>query len=706
LEEAADHAAAAQAYETAYHCDPDNAEALLQYALSHAHTLEQEAIAGFLAQAFESSPEQHEPMLARLGQAAAAYAHIGMHELAAYLYQRAAALDGNNEEFLLLASQALLHSSAPEKAEPVLVSLLNGPKNAEAAALLDRVFSATGAVQKRVASWAALAAAHPANESVAHYHRIALGDMGMSLLDSGDHAAAYAALKDACAPACPQALFDLGLLMADLILHPAQERIPELQNVLRKQPELTPLAVSLLTRAVESMNQTGRHDEAQMLAHAAAALAPDSGTGQLQLGIAEEAVGNPAGAKAYYRQAVERAAAADEIAGAVDERLRNLCTTEERREFWQELAGAFPDKPSVQLHLAIALEQEGRYAEALLHFEGIGEAYSERADFQAHYGGTLAATGSLDTGMERLNKALALAVAWAPLIADIAVRAGDACLARNEAESAQRLYRFALDSHPAHLLAGLKLGRTLAASGNPVAAGAAYREVIIRVPDAPAAREAAREWDAALKAQGDPAARAAAWREMAAALPDAPFLLEYCLPALAASGAVTEALGLCESALSRHADNEALRLAHAALLYLAGRREEGERRLATELSPAASGMLELAVEASRAALEQGDGAAAEQMLRRLLSVQGENLLCQALLGESLAAQGRHEEALSWYRQVLAAAPESPHTAALLDASCGKLGNPDACVQLWEELVKIHPESPVLNQHLNSRRTRE
>lgn len=695
----ADGQAAAEAYKNAYAANKNDGETILCYATTNMDTVGVSEVIALIKKAIDSQPDLMPMAAARLLPAIVMLQQSGEHEDALLLTTFAETITQEKEPLHLQQAEALIALGRYEEAETLLNPLLDTPFSDRATALLDQVFKLNNSVEERAALWTTLAETYPANEAVTLQHRIAMGDLGMSLLASSDYAAALAAFETACVPACQQPLFNVGLHIAEIALHPEEKHTQAIAALIREQPGLAPLAVSHLLRAAETQQHDGRQNEARILAEAAATLDPGSGSGLFQLGITEEAAGNPAGAKAHYRQAIEQSSDKVKMAEMVNEHLRTLCGTGERREFWGELVNASPDMPAARLYLACALEEEGRYPDALPHFKTLVDIFSGQADFQAHYGGVLAATGGLDEGMERMSNALLLDAQWAPLVADIAVRAGDACVAKDEIVSALRLYRFALDSHPHHVLGGLKLGKALTAAGNIKDAGDTYREVIRRAPDTPAAREAAREWDDALKAQGNVEARVSAWRETTEMFPDVSFLLEYYLPALAASGAVKEAIAVCESASAHHGDADDLRFTYAALLYLSGRFEEGKQLLVPEYASASPGVLDLATEAARAAITQQEGTAAEQMLHCLTTASPENLLYKMLLGESLALQDRHDEALSWYMQVLAVSPESPRTAALLDVSCNKSGDPDACARIWKELSEKHPDSQVLQQYL-------
>jgi len=99
-------------------------------------------------------------------------------------------------------------------------------------------------------------------------------------------------------------------------------------------------------------------------------------------------------------------------------------------------------------------------------------------------------------------------------------------------------------------------------------------------------------------------------------------------------------------------------------------------------------------------LETADYLGAERLLLAAEAAQPENLWHQVRLGEALSGQERYDEALARFRRVLTQVPDSPHTAARVDAIYERLGTPDARIREWEALVKMHPDSSILLQHLN------
>ena len=65
-------------------------------------------------------------------------------------------------------------------------------------------------------------------------------------------------------------------------------------------------------------------------------------------------------------------------------------------------------------------------------------------------------------------------------------------------------------------------------------------------------------------------------------------------------------------------------------------------------------------------LQQGDLSSAEEVARRALELQPENLSANLVCGESLVEQGRDNEAVAYLETVLAASPGHPRAMDLLE----------------------------------------
>ena len=59
-----------------------------------------------------------------------------------------------------------------------------------------------------------------------------------------------------------------------------------------------------------------------------------------------------------------------------------------------------------------------------------------------------------------------------------------------------------------------------------------------------------------------------------------------------------------------------------------------------------------------------------------------------------AASGDQESALHAFKSILRQAPESPHTAKLLDDLCQQAGLQEDAAAFWRELGEAHPDADV------------
>ncbi len=126
---------------------------------------------------------------------------------------------------------------------------------------------------------------------------------------------------------------------------------------------------------------------------------------------------------------------------------------------------------------------------------------------------------------------------------------------------------------------------------------------------------------------------------------------------------------------------------------------------AARIDAAPEDIVEMLADTARLMHEEARYAEAERLLLTTETLQPSNLWHQVRLGEALAAQKRYPEALERYRRVLAAVPDSPYTATQLDLVYEVLDDPEACFQEWKTLSLMHPESHMIQEHLQTAETK-
>jgi tetratricopeptide (TPR) repeat protein len=159
--------------------------------------------------------------------------------------------------------------------------------------------------------------------------------------------------------------------------------------------------------------------------------------------------------------------------------------------------------------------------------------------------------------------------------------------------------------------------------------------------------------------------------------------------ALAQSGDFEAAANLCEKYSPLSADS----LICAALASCFGTIEHANtlfQQAVSQWNNASNQEIELVTTVASKLQEEGKYALCERVLLSLEVLQPANLWHQVHLGETYAALGCYEEAIERYKTVLFLAPESQHTAALLDVACKELNLPKKHVAVWQSLVELHP----------------
>ena len=386
-------------------------------------------------------------------------------------------------------------------------------------------------------------------------------------------------------------------------------------------------------------------------------------------------------------------------AASVDALLADSDSPQGRRAFWEAAAAQYPGSATVQYRLGRAREDsddrggaEAAYREALrIAPEG------QRA--RIALAGLVLASGDPATGLRLVDEAVTAAPDLSDAAAERCAAAGAARGAAGDPASAVTLLRRAASLAPSDLRIGVALGDALAASGSVEEARAQFRSVLGQVPDSP---YSAGQLDLLCRRGGGAAAAAAEWDAIVNLHPEAALPRLFLGRALEDAGDTVRAEQACREALRLRPEWREPKIALGALL--AGRGDvtgglelvDGAVAEAPDLSAAAA---EAYARAARARVAAGDAAAAVALLRRASALAASDLRYTVALGDALDASGDAMAARAQFRAVLDQVPESPYSAARLDALCRRRNSSADCVGEWGALVKAHPESSLARMYL-------
>mgnify|MGYP006295101619 FL=1 len=297
--------------------------------------------------------------------------------------------------------------------------------------------------------------------------------------------------------------------------------------------------------------------------------------------------------------------------------------------------------------------------------------------------------GKQQSGLDEIAAATAQAPYLNVMAGNICMQAGDYLMQKEEMPSAISVYKAGLQHTPG--MAALELGLLEAhcKKGDLDNATARLRTIIDSDTSAVFVKEALRVWDDYLTLQESPEQKIRRWSQLHESAPDSyPAAEQYAL-VLAQSGDFQGASRLCEMYLIISRDSLVCSVLgayyggtdHADILY---------DLAVLEWSKASDTVIDLVAAVASKLKEEEKYAQCERVLLSLEVLQPANLWHQVHLGEVYAAQGCYDEAIERYKTVLFLAPESHHTATLLDVACKELNLPQKHVAVWQSLVKSHP----------------
>lgn len=569
----------------------------------------------------------------------------------------------------------------------------------EAARLLESCFYGEASDEERVSVWRELVAANPGQTHLRE--RLAL-----ALYDSGSFSESATLLENSG----PGLVYEEETIPRIAVLKMTAGKMDEgveiLEGLLASRPDMAEDVARILSRTAEILRVNDQASTAALLLEQAVCLVPSGeDVWMSRMPRPGESQGIDA-AMSIGREAFQRIAEPWQVARRLDDLLVASQNQEQRRRVWLDLAEEFPDNTVINVYLAKDLLDAGQCLEAVGIYKEFEDRFSGRPEIMACFGVALACSGQANEGRKRIEEAIGQEPQMTSFAAASCLRTGDARAALGDGGSAIQLYETALRMDPSDRTARVRLGEMYGDAGRMEDASKLYQDIIRGDPGSPQACQSAGRWDLLLQRSGDPLARAEAWRGTLRDVPDTACLLQCFLVALMDAGAYPEAMEVCKRALDHWPETATFRLVRAVLLCHLGNTTEGIAALdAVSLDPAdvpgalVENMATLALSlACRQKFPE-----AERLALAAVRLEPANLWWIVRLGEIFAIQGKNGEALEKFREVLIRAPESPRSAAWLNAVSVALGGGERRVREWESLAAVHPDSAVVRKGLEDAR---
>ncbi len=261
------------------------------------------------------------------------------------------------------------------------------------------------------------------------------------------------------------------------------------------------------------------------------------------------------------------------------------------------------------------------------------------------------------------------------------------------------LLRMVRALEPENLGHALQMARILRGLGRRDEALDQCREVLTKAPESPLT---AMLMDEILGEGGDFQARTAEWRSFAAGHPKSVVAALHFGLALAASGDETAAETQYGHGLALAPKDGGLLLALAELLVRRGEYEQAAVlcRDAVAADKATAGRAARCLgDAALQRADRGELPAALGMLQEASVIDPVNLGLLVSLGGVQEKAGNVSAALDAYRRMLDAEPESPRSAARIDAILAARGDAQARAAEWRGMMERHPKARVPRIHL-------
>jgi tetratricopeptide (TPR) repeat protein len=468
------------------------------------------------------------------------------------------------------------------------------------------------------------------------------------------------------------------------------------------EPEEKRLQLSiLLMQSARLLAEQGQFGTAAELAEESVHINPEQEEGWVFLGTMQEKNGDAEKTLQIWCAALEQLPQANRIASALHALLEQSRSPEERVEVWRQLREKSLDSSAVLIYYARALESVGRIEAALTAYqEGLAHE-NPPWDTMLRLGGAMIKLGRTEEGLKVVNDAVEKDESLKSLAAIVCFEAGDFLMEQDVVQSAIAAYQQSTLWNPQDLSIQMKLGNAYQRAQRFDSAAEVFEAIMAADAASSVAAQAALQWDAVLKQSKTLSQRASHWREMMQRLSAFPLPFEYGIPALVEANEMEEAIQICET-MGGSLKTDAVAFICALLEFQQHPSETLWETIASgtvPFNPAPMPIINLVSIIGMRHLDAQQYDRAERLFRLAERLQPDNLWHQVRLGEALVMQQRYGDALERFRRVLRTVPESPYSADQVDRIYDMLDTPEERIREWRDLTALHPESKVLQQHL-------
>lgn len=662
-ESAGNNVSAADAYATAFRCHPEDAETAIRSATASLTDTVPGQLREFMDQSLKTSPELRPLAVSCLVRAGNRMKENGQAEQARILFSLAVGYAPEDEWVHLLLAQSLAATGNVTEARTRFETLLSGQYGGDAAFALEQLLLDTK--ENRLNYWQALDTKIPGNEHVKLFLRQEQDQEGRILFESGRYVDAVQVLERYCGMPCSIPERSLLLHLAGLAATGVPGDVESIRELLQSGSVSVSQALFWMQSAVRQLLAAGHKDRALIMARTAVAVAPDAEENWLALIQVHQQLGEDEAVRNVCREALQASVHSEQIARILDDVLIRLNSGEDRVREWRQIRKKRPDDSIVLRHLAQSSEENGLWREAAEAYAALLEQEQDSAELHIRLGSVLVRAGDMDRGMNMLRDGEALNAGGEAVPMQVLQNAGSALLSASQPAAAERLFRLAARYDPEEPYSRLRLGEALLQQGRQEEALGTWKQAVLSGTETPAATQAARMLNLHLV----PGQRLDCWRTLAEQSEDSPMINAYYTLALAHNGEVEQAKKLSDSMMEQHPHHPDTVMCSGLVSCLAGDPDTGIERIRAavkehpELSGNAAAHLD---EIAVVLIEEGRFAQSESLLKEAAALEPDNLLYCMHQGEALLKLGRIEEAIEKFERILAAVPDSPRTAALLE----------------------------------------
>lgn len=262
-------------------------------------------------------------------------------------------------------------------------------------------------------------------------------------------------------------------------------------------------------------------------------------------------------------------------------------------------------------------------------------------------------------------------------------------------EQAIRYYETALKVMPSDLWNLVRIGEIQSVSGNPEDAIRIFQSILRRAPESP---YTAKLLDALYEKKGEIPQAGAFWKELADSYPEAACPGLYNGISLERQANPTDAYNAYVASLTINPGFPPALYRRGALEAERGEMETGVEMMKQAADSDPGLAAEIAERCSRAAKQCANNEQYERatvLYETALEIYPSDLWPRVHLGELYERLGRDDAALSCYREVLMAAPESPATARKMQCLLERMKvGKEAVTAEWKSITAKYPHSAV------------